>query len=710
MTTLTLHIDDGAALMDFELDDAAMQLMSGMSGKRLDKDALRLSSSNALSKKICSTIPFMPMDVESMTPDTLRLVFGMLDSEGSDRIFKTWVGNTEHFWEVLSQVPDFFVERTAKRVFPSEKVDSAEWRCLVRDTKKSTFTSDYTRMAQTGSADMTAAADRHQGKTSTDLVQLTDPSQYATDASMDSMVNCIVSLTRVNLTAGARLFTMMCCSVHFCHVLFHPTLAVFIRENPVITQYGRYYASYIISHEEELTTIRRKYNQGVVTTQHRFVQTLKVCRQMAPSRVRCFAHPTSVTPCRGAQESHLRRVLGRYHNWRRDPTNLNTVTEFLRRLHQVTNGIFEGIDLRSLGAAVSGSILIPCCHVSTVENTANNTALSKSIVMRIPRTHAKGVTHTTVQMHEWMRFIERTELVYPGYASMDEAELKELLSSDEDTVKSYEGTHTNDLADVDLSITCANPEAFDNQVVGLHIAICTRHPQKDIRIRRIKTRSGYKYRMFGYGMSRPVDIFCTNKAPIDLVRGYHLPCVRMFWDEGYTKADLQQAGAHLQGPQIYNSCYSALVSGINNDYRWFGCNKIPLDVIIKYMARGITTSFNHREEQIYCAYLKQPGCKWVPSTSTRYGLDEFIHGLRSSLLPATSPIIQPGTIVTRYDETRRATLMCKACSRGYGRDMDRCPAVWNMMPEVYDRATRRVTPPDLDTIESMAELLGISRA
>jgi hypothetical protein len=55
---------------------------------------------------------------------------------------------------------------------------------------------------------------------------------------------------------------------------------------------------------------------------------------------------------------------------------------------------------------------------------------------------------------------------------------------------------------------------------------------------------------------------------------------------------------------MFRSCVSSLISGVNEYYNWFSCNKIPSDVIIKYAMRGISTILNKKEIKTIISYIK----------------------------------------------------------------------------------------------------------
>jgi hypothetical protein len=123
----------------------------------------------------------------------------------------------------------------------------------------------------------------------------------------------------------------------------------------------------------------------------------------------------------------------------------------------------------------------------------------------------------------------------------------------------------------------------------------------DVNITTVKTISSIKYKLHGSGLPRPVDIFRIVYNPIKMVKKFHLHCVKMFYNGKIT---------------MFRSCVSSLLTGINESYKWFTCNKVPVDVIFKYAQRGSTLILNKNERDVICKFI---------SNNDRWGkmLNEF---------------------------------------------------------------------------------------
>jgi hypothetical protein len=176
----------------------------------------------------------------------------------------------------------------------------------------------------------------------------------------------------------------------------------------------------------------------------------------------------------------------------------------------------------------------------------------------------------------------------------------------------------NKLADLDISLTTSTFEDFREKALALFEQIrdnvAFRGP---IWLIEIETLSSFKFKIYGPGITRPIDLFRIPYDCSKMVKKFHVPCVRM-WNEGTQEGEIeatsgifQLAGTTVEGIRLYDSCVRALKSGINNSYKWFSCNKIPVDVLLKYAQRGITTSYNKKERVGLIEYLKTSS-RWFP--------------------------------------------------------------------------------------------------
>ena len=148
----------------------------------------------------------------------------------------------------------------------------------------------------------------------------------------------------------------------------------------------------------------------------------------------------------------------------------------------------------------------------------------------------------------------------------------------------------NQLSDIDISITTRDTETFKTNALSLYHQIQANCVHRgEIFIKEIKTIASTKFKIFGPGLSRPIDVFRIPYGPAKMVKKFHVPCVKMYYDNQIT---------------MFRTCISALLSGIGESYKWFSCNKIPIDVLLKYAQRGITIILNSRERDAVSKFLK----------------------------------------------------------------------------------------------------------
>jgi hypothetical protein len=90
-------------------------------------------------------------------------------------------------------------------------------------------------------------------------------------------------------------------------------------------------------------------------------------------------------------------------------------------------------------------------------------------------------------------------------------------------------------------------------------------------------------------MLRCIELFRSKSSDFfALVARFHLPCVR----------------AYYQGNNVYilPSCVSALMTGVNIDYKYFAGVRDPIDIINKYRMRGFSTLLSDKEKQHMAFY------------------------------------------------------------------------------------------------------------
>ncbi|MCW5950990.1 MAG: hypothetical protein KIT69_01845 [Propionibacteriaceae bacterium] len=139
--------------------------------------------------------------------------------------------------------------------------------------------------------------------------------------------------------------------------------------------------------------------------------------------------------------------------------------------------------------------------------------------------------------------------------------------------------------DIDLAIKSENDEAFMYKAYQIYSDVLKTIPsdqQEEVKLDRVQTKSKFKYVIYGKPIKRNIEMFCIyNKDPTALVAGFHLPCVRAYFD----------------GNNIWAvpSFIIAAKTGLCIDYKWFSCNKRPIDIFLKYYNRGFIPILNPDE-------------------------------------------------------------------------------------------------------------------
>lgn len=106
----------------------------------------------------------------------------------------------------------------------------------------------------------------------------------------------------------------------------------------------------------------------------------------------------------------------------------------------------------------------------------------------------------------------------------------------------------------------------------------------------LKVSENIKFKIKGDGMLHSIEAFrVKNYDFFSVVSKFHLPCVR----------------AYYTGDNVYclPSCITALMTGINIDYKYFAGVRDPIDILKKYDRRGFGTLLNRNEKEHMLYYI-----------------------------------------------------------------------------------------------------------
>ena len=525
-------------------------------------------------------------------------------------------------WHNIVSQTDYNLEIFRKRSLPYFTLESKDWVKSNIDAKKST---DYPNIFDTES-------ELHVTRNNNFLSwQILPIDMY----NIDKQINLIKCLYSLNLKRHALLlFTQMLQSPITCHICKEQSIWLLFTDDlknttiANILAYSLSYAMYIFRQEE--TIMFTKVNDN-----YRVLFTLEQALGLPVFNLHIEQSPyiLTLTDNTRLSSSMIFHLTGH--------RRLCTETEFKRRFRLATGGAFNNIDLESIGAAITGSILVPCVHISPLEKLFSNCQWDRS--RSFPVSYEYMVDDFEPSDVQFLNYLE---YYYPSYCSLTDedycktmnivAESDDELVYDEDRLvepielhteplvepsaklhaeppiepiklhtepikpsaepitepaenKSSNATEYNQLADIDISITTKCIETFKERVYILYNKIVENCKHRGpIYITCIKTIASIKYKIYGPGVPRPMDVFRISYTPAQMVNKFHLHVVKMYYNNTLT---------------LFRSCISCLLSGVSESYKWFTCKKIPADVLLKYAQRGFTTVLNQVERETIANYI-----------------------------------------------------------------------------------------------------------
>ena len=649
-----------------------------------------------------------------------------------DRYINT-LGQFNRTWTGLTSKPDYNLTIFSNRMLPYFSLECMDWVKANLDTLKG----DYP-------AELLEARKRHESANGQSKDDYHEEMNLATKnnnflewqvlpldkyPNMDELINRIKLLKQIGLKRQAII--MICrllLSPRECHIIRRPDVWEILKPEmaankdfDILIKYCMYYAMYILKQEETIM-----FSQ--VNNMSRVLFTLEEANKL-PTLDNChidrspyIVQLTNDTPLSQTMPFYL-------HGKRR----LNTSAEFQRRFHIATGGAFKGFDLKSIGAAITGSILIPCVHRSPLEDGFDDVDWVRereSIELKFPymidtpdtpedeafanyleyyypsyvsltdedyRKQVLGIgdkskpnerqlipeeiTHDTLmyedsgiseaplggiaKMHEIQeeepKHEDDEEDKEDSQSEEDESKDKEDSQSEEEAPKSHKpaekknltkknltkksirklsktsenlvktdvpeqeepkqnstkeqeepkqnstnenkvldpeqaenktqrnATEYNQLADIDISITTRDQGVFKERALQLYEVIRKNCEHRGaVHIKEVKTIASIKYKIYGPGIPRPMDIFRIPYDPVKMVKKFHVHAVKMFYN-----GDLV----------MFRSCVACLLSGVGESYKWFSCNKVPADVLLKYAQRGISIILNSKEREAISKYI-----------------------------------------------------------------------------------------------------------
>ena len=542
-------------------------------------------------------------------------------------------------WYNLTKKPDYNLCLFTNRMLPFYNTESKEWKKAGIDANKEDYPDEIIN-------DFNISASNKDYKDEIMLINknnnflevpVLDTREYP---DLDRYEKILRFLVNNKLTEQAII--MVCklmLSYKDCHIIKNQYALSLLNDMEELKKYCMYYSMYLLRHEETIM-----FNN--IDNKYRVVFSLKEAASLPNYSMANL--DTSPYVLQLTENTNIYKTMPFYLYGKR---SINSVEEFNKRFNLVTGGIFEGINLRELNAAITGSILIPCVLKSPLEHDFDSVQWNRE------RTNIKMNHPYMIDMskNNDEAFINYAEYYYPSYVSLtDEEYIKEVYKaadkSDKTDVRNnldcpiikYEDTdenkphttsehkphttsehkphttsehkqHTtsekvdidkiinntenkssvnityNKLADIDISITTRDINDFKNKVHILFNKIKNNAAHRgEVYINEIITIASVKYKIYGPGVPRPIDVFRIPYEPIKMIKKFHINVVKMYYDgELY----------------LLRSCVTTLLSGVGENYKWFSCNKSPADVLLKYTQRGISIILNSKERKSIVNYV-----------------------------------------------------------------------------------------------------------
>jgi len=584
-----------------------------------------------------------------------------------------WVkslGKYSYTWTELLDKPNYSLEIYKKRFWPYFNVNSKDWKQI--STK--VLTEDYPNQYDCKLKDTNQPTDiTKEYEIEFNLSQkynnylgysVLDPKDYPC---INDIIDRLILLNNLDLKIlmfEAILRILMTPSM--CHLIKEPMIYDLI--NPLFNNasYGKYYkniymhfmyyAMFILHHEDTVMFSQIHRNYRIIFTHKEAIcmpQTYKLHLEMDPY----------IQQLTG--DGYLMKSIPYYLRSKR---YFHPIDVFERRLFLATGGALTNIPLHKHKASISGSILIPCLVYCELEKDFKNVRFETK---RNIYDHIKFIDNlykfcdklTPIEKD----FISYLEYYYPSYHSLTdreyiakvltqsmEEEKKNNVSIDEEKKEEEPKLKYNLLSDIDINISTDNYESFDElaKLIIKQIQENCSHIG-DVWYKKIYTVSSFKYKVYGPGLMRPIDLFRVPYGSDKMVKKFHCPIVRSWYDGAniqnkelydynlqvidtfwknkvYNNYDIKyddnddyaeiEAKEELKetpvepmyyvGINIIRSGLCAALSGVNENYKWFFNNKPCCEVILKYAQRGFSTIINEKEKKAMMEYMKTTS-KWA---------------------------------------------------------------------------------------------------
>lgn len=535
------------------------------------------------------------------------------DYEISVKIYKNivcWVkklGRCSYTWNNLLNKPMYSLELFKNRMWPYIKVKNKEWNKIAQSAVEGAYPTEPAKKSDY--ADEIDVSQKFNNFAGYDVL---DPSSYNDFNEFFLKIRVMMKLEMYMMVFEAIIKTMI--TPDFCHIIKDSRIHVvdkIFELSPKIKDvflYYYYYAMFVLSHEDTVMFSRIKRNYRVIFT-HQEALNLYEAHHL---------HIERDPYIQQLSNQMLNQSLVGYTRCRR---SVNPVDVFNRRFQLATGGAFNNILLSNYGAAISGSILIPCVCYTELETDFADVRFEHDMKLDL---------YQDCQSEDEKDFMSYLEYYYPSYYSLKAKDYKaaikrkkeDVIENDEKQDMTMPTKKYNTLSDIDISITTDNYVTFEDLAMLLFKAVKSNCRDKgDVFITKIHTATSFKFKIYGAGIIRPIDLFRISYGPHKMVKKFHCPIVRSWFDgcyppevkfteelKEYWYDKLEQtvpvSTTSTQGNKFIVSCLKAILSGVNDNYKWFFNSKPCVEVILKYAQRGFSTIINQKEKTALIEYMK----------------------------------------------------------------------------------------------------------
>lgn len=492
-------------------------------------------------------------------------------------------------WKRITLLKDYNLQKFQRRTFPYFRLDKKDWKAVSMQDYPKEISRDFEEVDDSD----------EEPEVFSNNFKSFDIKENSSTEHMNGIIlilQYIKKLDDIPRLNEASLFLMM--NPKTAHIIAEPSFWKLLSmdvEDMQIFNYAMFYAMYILRHED--TTLFSKVSKRTLWTHAQYTALPVIW-----DTIELNPYVTSLV--------NKKYITQRTPWYLSDKREFTTKQEFHSRLHYITGGCLDGVDLKKYNACIAGSILYPCIVKSPLEKNF------RGLVLDIP-----NFWWNDKILGDDSSFLQYMEFYYPSYASLLDDDLKNEHRRPEDCITDGKIPHEAGdkknriikkksdliLTDIDIAISTRSFQVFIDSVFGIFKDIKSRC-SKPVYLKKVNTKASFKFAISGPGIMRPIEIFRVYCTHAKMTKKFHMPNVRAYFD-----GIIDQKNPTMERLRVHRSFISAAVSGINECYKWFSCNKIPLDTIFKNIQRGISIPFNDKELETAKKYLETNG-KWHKMT------------------------------------------------------------------------------------------------